>query len=67
MDPYIHTLLATGLMACAFYLGRFFGKEAGILHVWGTILDAFDAKQIELDDDGSLIVTYNDDSTEKLN
>jgi|DEB0MinimDraft_6_1074348.scaffolds.fasta_scaffold108866_2 hypothetical protein len=67
MDPYIHTLIATGLLIFSFYLGRFFGKEAGILHVWGIILEAFDAKEIELNEEGSLIVTYNDDSKETLN
>jgi hypothetical protein len=31
------------------------------------IMDAFDAKEIEIDDEGDLIVTYNDNTKEKLN
>lgn len=67
MDPYIHTLIALGLMMTSYYAGKFFGKEEGILHVWGMILQAFDAKEIEINEDGEIIVTYDDGSEETLN
>ena len=44
MDPYIHTLIATCLMAGCFYLGKFFGKEDGIIQVLGLMLTAFEAR-----------------------
>lgn len=67
MDPYIHTLIALGLMMTSYYAGKFFGKEEGILHVWGMILQAFDAREIEINEDGEIIVTYDDGSEETLN
>ena len=67
MDPYIHTIIATILLAISFYVGRYYGKEAGALQVWGDLLDAFDAKQIELNEEGTLTVTYHDDTTETIN
>jgi len=67
MDPYLHTAIAVGLLAAAYFIGRYLGKEDGILFTWGIIMDAFDAKEIEIDDEGDLIVTYNDNTKEKLN
>lgn len=67
MDPYLHTVIATGLLAAAYFIGRYLGKEDGILFTWGMIMDAFDAKEIEIDDEGDLIITYNDNTKEKLN
>lgn len=67
MDPIIHTLIATIMLAGAFYIGRYFGKESGILYTWGTILEAFDAKEVEIDEEGALTVTYNDGTKETLN
>ena len=67
MDPYLHTIIALGLMMTSYYTGRFFGKEEGILHVWGTILQAFEAKEIVIDEDGQITITYDDDSEETLN
>ena len=29
MDPYVHTLIATGLLATTFYVARFFGIKSG--------------------------------------
>ena len=67
MDPYLHTAIATGLIAVAYFIGRYLGKESGILFTWGMIMDAFDAKEIEIDEEGDLIVTYNDGTKETLN
>jgi len=67
MDPYLHTIIAVALMAACYYAGKFFGKEEGILHVWGMILQAFDAKEIEINEDGEITVTYDDGSEETLN
>ena len=30
MDPYAHTLIATGLLAATFYVARFFGIKKGL-------------------------------------
>jgi hypothetical protein len=67
MDPYVHTLIAIALMMASYYAGKFFGKEEGVLHVWGMIMEAVDAKEIEINEDGEIIVTYDDGSEETLN
>lgn len=30
MDPIVHTVLAVGLMWCAYFVGKLFGKQQGI-------------------------------------
>ena len=67
MDPYIHTLIATCLMAGCFYLGKFFGKEDGIIQVLGLMLTAFEAREITINEDGEIILTYDDCSEETIN
>jgi len=67
MDPYVHTIIATIMLATSFYVGRHFGKESGILHVWSLLLDALNAKQIEVDEDGIITVTYHDNTTDTIN
>lgn len=64
MDPYIHTLVATGLVAGSFYLGKFFGDREGRLWVCSVIMEAMGAVELELDEDGTIVVTYDDGNKE---
>lgn len=64
MDAYIHTLIATALIAGSFYLGKFFGDREGRMWVCTLLMEAMGAVELELDDSGQIVVTYDDGSKE---
>ena len=66
MDPYIHTAIATVTLAVFYFVGKHRGNTEGMISTWGIILQAFDAKAIEIDDDGNMTVTYNDGTKETI-
>ena len=67
MDPYLHTIVAVGLMAACYYAGKYFGKQEGVIHVWTALLDAFQAREIIIDEEGLITITYDDGSEKTLN
>ena len=38
MDPYLHTFIAVGLIAAAFYVGKFSGMTKGIQHTLNHLI-----------------------------
>lgn len=66
MDPYIHTLVATGLLMASFYFGRYFGQESGRAEVCNVLLTAIGAVELAIEEDGSMVVTYEDGEKEKI-
>lgn len=74
MEPWLHTLIATGLLAVAFYTGRFVEgwklsdklSHAHADHI-ARFLAKIDAVGIEIDlDEDTMTVEYADGSKEDL-
>jgi len=57
MDGMTHTIIATGLLFVAFWVGKFLGRREGELYVWDIIGNIFDAVKIEINESGEMIVT----------
>jgi len=66
MDPYIHTLVATGLLMASFYFGRYFGERSGKQEVCNVMLAAMGAVELIVEEDGTMLITYEDGEKEKI-
>ena len=74
MEPWLHTLIATGLLAIAFYLGRFVEnrdliQELGSLHAEHItrFLIYIEATSIDIDiDEDTMIITFEDGSQDSI-
>ena len=67
MDPYVHTVISTGLLYVAFRIGRWKGAKDGELIFWNSLINIFKAKAIEITDDGDMIVTDMNGNEKKVN
>lgn len=74
MDAYTHTIIATGLIAIAFYAGKWFqdivtSQVLGHIHAdhIARLLGKIDAVGIEIDfEDDTMIVEYKDGTKEHI-
>ena len=67
MDPYVHTAIATAMLFVSYQIGKHIGgKEAG-KEIWFGLLEVFNAKKIEINEDGEFMVTGFDDRERKVN
>jgi len=67
MDPYVHTAIATGLLFVSFQVGKYFGRKEAGSEFWFSLLEVFNAKRIEINDDGEFLVTDFNDRERKVN
>ena len=59
MDPYLHTIIATGLMFTSYKVGAYFGKQEGYHNMIQTLLQCFRADSLEITEDADFYVTVN--------
>jgi len=67
MDPYVHTAIATGMLFASYQIGKYLGRKEAGQEIWFGLLDVFNAKRIEINDDGEFLVTDFDDRERKVN
>jgi len=66
MDALTHTLLATGLLAVSYYVGKYLGNKEGRIHAWLHLCYALGASGITVEEDGKITIQYPDGSEEEL-
>ena len=66
MDPYLHTVIAVGLMDASYRLGIHHGKQEGYENIIQTLLQCFRAQELEITEDADFYVTV-DGETRKVN
>lgn len=59
MDPYLHTIIAVGLMYSSYKVGVHFGKQEGYHNMIQTLLQCFRADSLEITEDADFYVTVN--------
>lgn len=64
MDPTLHTIIATGLIAIAHFVGLYLGKREGEIKAWSHFMFIMKARELRVEEDGSLTVIMMD-GTEK--
>ena len=67
MDPYVHTVIATGMLFITFHIGKRFGRKEAGQEIWFGLLDVFNAKKIEINEEGEFLVTDHNDRERKVN
>jgi hypothetical protein len=67
MDPYVHTAIATGMLFVAYQVGKYLGRREAGKEIWFGLLDVFNAKKIEINEDGEFMVTDFDGRERKVN
>jgi len=67
MDATTHTILSTALLFVAYKVGRHFGYRDGLIDVWITLLNVFDAKKMIINDNGELIIIDKNGNERKIN
>ena len=60
MDPYIHTLIATGMVAIAYYTGWHFGTKQGHKEIVGHLMNVWKAVDMEIAEDGEISILTED-------
>ena len=66
MDPYLHTVIAVGLMYASYRFGVYYGKQEGYENIIQTLLQCFRAQELEITEDADFYVTV-DGKTRKVN
>lgn len=66
MDALTHTLTATGLIACAFYVGQYFGTRQGRIQAWLHLCWKLGATNLTVDEDGAITLQYPDGTEETI-
>ena len=66
MDPYIHTVIATGLMYVSYRVGYYYGDINGIEGMVQTLLTIFKADGMEINEEGEFWIK-KDGETKKVN
>jgi len=67
MDPYVHTAIATVMLFVAYQVGKYLGRKEAGKEIWFGLLDVFNAKKIEINEDGEFMVTDFDGRERKVN
>jgi len=67
MDPYVHTAIATGMLFVAYQVGKYLGRKEAGHDIWFGLLDVFNAKRIEINEEGEFLVTDHNDNERKVN
>ena len=67
MDPYLHTAIAVALLFISYIIGRYLGIREGRNELWFGLLEVFDAKRIEINEDGEFLVTDMKGNEKKVN
>jgi hypothetical protein len=67
MDPYVHTAIATAMLFFAYQIGKHFGRKEAGSEIWFGLLEVFNAKLIEINEDGEFLVTDHEGIEKKVN
>ena len=67
MDSTTHTILSTVMLFVAYKVGRHFGYRDGLVDVWASLLNIFDAKKMVINDNDELIITDKYGNERKIN
>ena len=66
MDPTLHTLLTTGLIAVSFNVVKHFGRKETVTDFISTLLNVFKADSLEITEDCELFVTDSNGTQRKV-
>lgn len=67
MDPYVHTAIAVVMLFVSFQIGKYIGIKEGAKEIWFGLLEVFNAKRIEINEDGEFLVTDMNGNEKKVN
>lgn len=67
MDPYLHTAIAISMLFVSFHVGKYLGRKEAGSEIWFGLLEVFNAKKIEINDDGEFLVTDMNGNEKKVN
>lgn len=67
MDPYVHTGIAVAMLFVSYQIGSYIGKKEAGEMFWGGLLEVFNAKRIEINEDGEFLVTDMNGNEKKVN
>ena len=67
MDPYVHTAIATVMLFISYQVGKYKGVKEGASELWMGLLEVFNAKRIEINEDGEFLVTDMNGKEKKVN
>jgi hypothetical protein len=67
MDPLTHTIIAVGLIAVAYYIGRYLGQKQGEIDMWSSLAFLLGASHIDVyKEEGTVVITYPDGTQDIL-
>lgn len=66
MDPYIHTLIATGLLGLFYFVGRMSGAKEGRMEIMLVLMEYLNVSGISIDEEGDITLKHYDGTEEKL-
>lgn len=67
MDPYLHTAIAVVMLFTSYLIGRYYGRKEAGNEFWFGLLEIFNAKKIEISEDGEFLVTDMNGNEKKVN
>lgn len=66
MDALTHTIVATGIIGIAFYIGKYLGHREGRIASWLHLCYMLGASGIDIDEDGTITIQYPDGTEEEI-